>query len=682
MNREQELSELLVDGVSDAIVALGTDRRVRLWNPAAEHLYGIAAADAVGRPWDSVVETRYPDGADVGQLWDTLYAHGRWSCRVVQRARGGRLDGREVDVDTSVTLLRDTQGVPTGAVSVNRDVTALVRAEQERDERRRFAEAVVDSLPGRTCVLDGAGSVVAANREFLDQPLTARGTHPRLGDDYAALLTSMIIGTTGDHDIPDGVLDVVAGRRAIFRAELHTGWSAGARWVALEAVPLGLPGGGAVVTHLDISAQKAVQRELERAATHDPLTGAANRPLLHTRLAEALRRAHSRNTRVGVLFVDLDRFKEVNDNLGHAAGDTVLVWTTQTISKLIRSADTVARVSGDEFVVVLEDVRDADAVDALARKVIEALAVPVSTDRGQTAVGASVGVLVCDGLRTPTPRDVETAIGAADAAMYQAKSGGRRRVAWAAEGLRPSHDDDLAALLTGEGGLEDVALAWQPVHDRTGRVVGQEALLRWRHPQHGPMAAADVLDAALASGAIIELGGRALLLACTQAAAWTTAPDTPPPWVAVNLAVAQLEDPRIVARIAEALRSSGLPPHRLMLEMPEAGLSATTSGSAAVVDDLRALGVGLVLDGFGRGPTDLSALPARHADIVKIDLRALRSAAWPDFTELLRPLVTLVRAAGTQVAVHGIESVAERDAAVDAGADLLQGYLLGAPSFP
>ena len=278
-----------------------------------------------------------------------LLDNGFWSGRV----RHTRGDGEQLDIDATATVLQDDASATRGVLFLSRDVTPLRRAERAAAERTEFADAVLESLPGRTCVIDSDGTVVAVNRRYRNEgPAGAgEGTGPAIGDSYDAWLDE----TLEDHS-SDDLKELLSGKAPDYRTEFATVRRRKRYWTELFAVPLSTGATGAVVTHVDITARKQAETALTRRATHDPLTGLPNRVLLADRLAHALSRAARTKTQVGLLFCDLDGFRNVNNTFGHLAGDRLLVTIAKRLRAVCRSSDTVARVSGDEFVIILEDV--------------------------------------------------------------------------------------------------------------------------------------------------------------------------------------------------------------------------------------------------------------------------------------------------------------------------------------
>lgn len=420
---EVTLDPALLDGLPDAFMVTDARLCIRLVNAAAKTMYGFNPDKLIGTPIVDLVETDLGEGVSAEDALRALTEQGSWQGRVRQRANGAEW----MVVDANARILTDRDGNATGAVFVSRDVTSLLAAEQEVAERTHFASAVLESLPGRTCVIGGDGRVIATNHRYLEEGPTGAGEHtgPTEGADYVAWLTDVL-----NDEATIDLRELLRGNCHDFRTEFPTVQRRKRRWTELLAVPLFAESGGAVVTHVDITERKQAEKALTQRATHDPLTGLPNRVLLADRLAHALSRAARSNTQVGLLFCDLDGFRDVNNTFGHLAGDRLLVTIAKRLRAVCRSSDTVARVSGDEFVIILEDVTGTTEMEDVAQRIIDALAEPVVMDEGTARTGTSAGLVISPGVSRAGVRTVENMIRDADAAMYAAKEAGRGRYAW------------------------------------------------------------------------------------------------------------------------------------------------------------------------------------------------------------------------------------------------------------
>jgi diguanylate cyclase (GGDEF)-like protein/PAS domain S-box-containing protein len=426
LRRRVERQADILDRVADAVLAVDENRVVTKWNRGAERLYGIDRAEALGRRLGDLVTTVSHSAEKLDVAWGELPHHDGWRDAVRQVTR----DGRVVEVEASVTPLEDSETGFAGAVAVNRDVSATMRAQRELAERQAFAESLLDALGGRTLVIGVDGRVRAVNARYQKEgPLGGGpGSGPDVGADAVAFLDLLAHSTPGVGTVADAVRAALAGSDSTTAIDVP---GRDGTWTAAQVQRFVGPGGGALVSFIDVSERKAHELELAHLATHDSLTRLPNRALMLDRLREALARAHRRGRPLAVLFVDLDGLKMVNDSEGHDAGDDMLRAAAERLARCCRVADTVARLGGDEFVVLLDEITDAAEAEALAARMLTSLrepGIPASRVRYVGGLSASIGVALADGLPAPTERDALDLVGHADAAMLVAKRSGKDQV--------------------------------------------------------------------------------------------------------------------------------------------------------------------------------------------------------------------------------------------------------------
>ncbi len=417
--------------------------------------------------------------------------------------------------------------------------------------------------------------------------------------------------------------------------------------------------------------------EMDRA-NHDPVTGLASRRLFMQRLEEAL--GASPGPLVAVLFIDLDRFKMVNDTLGHAAGDALLVEVGARIRDRLRGADSAARFGGDEFAVLLEAVDDVEGVVAIADRIGADIRQAVTVEGREVFVDASVGIVTA----SPGSIDGEALVRDADVAMYEAKQNGAGRAVVFDQEMRERFERrvEMEHDLRNALGREELCLHYQPIVDLvTEDVVCVEALLRWARPGHGWVPPLAFIPVAEEIGVILPLGEWVLREACRQARAWHDAlPAGRAPAVAVNLSGRQIQEPGFAARVGEILAETGLPADALVLEITESILMKDRELAVARLTELKALGVGLAVDDFGTGYSSLTYLRGFPVDILKIDKAFVDDVAVDlEAAQLARAIVELGRTLHLSTVAEGIERSDQWDVMRDSACALGQGYLFSRP---
>ncbi|MCK9686465.1 putative bifunctional diguanylate cyclase/phosphodiesterase [Scleromatobacter humisilvae] len=430
-----------------------------------------------------------------------------------------------------------------------------------------------------------------------------------------------------------------------------------------------------------LAAERAVaegRAQLHHLAHHDPLTGLPNRTLLRDRVTQALATAARRGEKVALMFIDLDRFKEVNDTLGHATGDALLCHVAAQFTLMLREEDTVCRQGGDEFAIVLTDV---DSAAAVARAVERVMAL---SNRRATIAGHELPLSMSVGIAM-FPKDGEDFDGlmqCADTAMYRAKAAGRNAFRFydPQMNVEASERSRLRWLLAHAIERGELHLHFQPYfHLRSGELAGAEVLLRWTSAELGPVGPNQFIPVAEDGGQIVEIGAWVLREACAQVATWQRQ-GLALPAVAVNLSILQFRHGDLVQQVADALRDSGLPARQLELEITESVLMHETDKVFATADNLKALGVRLAIDDFGTGYSSLAYLKRLNVDKLKIDQSFVRDAlASPSTTAIVRAIVDMARAMELEVVAEGIETAAERDFLAATHCAMGQGYLFARP---
>ena len=437
----------------------------------------------------------------------------------------------------------------------------------------------------------------------------------------------------------------------------------------------------AVVARLDLEVKERqrFEEELRHLAMHDPLTGLPNRSLLMNRMEHAIELARRTDDHsVTLLFIDLDRFKLVNDSLGHAAGDEMLRVVTRRIGCCVRPGDTLARLGGDEFVLLLPNAMPDVALERLTQRVAQVVAEPIRVADREVSVTCSLGYSVYpeDG------QDAVTLLKRADAAMYGAKEAGGNRVRRYTPDLRLHPDERLELETQLKQALQrnEFVLHYQPqIEIASGRIIGVEALVRWQHPLRGLLPPMQFIPLAEESGLIEPLGEWVLRTACAQAAAWQR-DGLPPLRMGINISARQFLDPALESMVAQALAEHGLAPDQLEIEITESLSMKNPEETIRILTSFKALGIGIAIDDFGTGYSNLAYLRRFPLHRIKLDRTFVSELGAASCSHaIVEAIVAMAHKLGLEVVAEGVESAEQREQLLRFGCDELQGYWFSRP---
>ncbi len=553
---------------------------------------------------------------------------------------------------------------------------ALERIELGREMVRRDSETYFRTLVQNTAdvilIVDGLDRIryasPSATEVLATDPTDAR-VYEVIESDDRDRLAEMLNAVRAGESVPPGTdLRALGANRPEVLLEVHC------RDLRADKTVAGL-----VVTMRDVTERRQLERELKRQAFHDSMTGLANRVLYADRLQHALARGARDGSVVGVLFIDLDDFKGVNDTLGHSVGDQLLIAVAQRITGALRADDTAARLGGDEFAALIENVRDPGAVEEAAARILAALAPPVRIGAHEVRAGASIGITT-----TPEGHDADELLRQADLALYVAKSAGKNQWRRYQAHLHSAMVErlELRSALDHAVNQGHFVLQYQPIVElATDELVGFEALVRWSHPTQGVIAPAGFIEVAEESGLIVPIGRWVLDQALRTVAQWRRImPRTRGPYVSVNVSARQLRGPGFVEQVRTALTYAQVPPAALMVEVSEALLGADHEAMWSELAILRELGVQIAIGDLGAGSPSLSALRQRPVDVVKIDKLAVDAIMTsPEQLAEVNRMVELADSLDLSVIAAGIESSMHRDLLLAMGCRFGQGYFYSSP---
>ena len=668
----EERFRLLVEEVSDyAILMLDGEGKVTSWNAGAEEIFGYSAEEIIGRPIACVYPSREAASGAPQRALRLAAEQGRFE---EEGWRVGK-DGGRFYVNAVTTALHDETGALRGFSRITRDVTEQRRVEQAvRQSEERFRLLVEGVSDYAIFMLDPDGRIVSWNANA--ERINGYAAEEVIGEHFSLFYPPEDL----ERDKPGCEL---RHAKAEGRYE-EEGWrvrkDGSLLWAHVVITALrdedGHLRGFSKVTQ-DGTARKQLEDRLTHQALHDILTGLPNRTLFLDQVGMALRRAKRSGSCTAVLFVDLDRFKLVNDSLGHAAGDELLRAVAARLIDAVREVDTVGRLAGDEFTVLCEEVDDAGAV-TVAERVSTALAAPFEIAGEEVFAGASIGIA----LGTGGEKDAQAMLREADAAMYEAKKAGRAGYALFDERLRSRAAERLRAEARLRRAIErgELRVVYQPLVDvASGDVVGAEALVRWDQDAAGLISPAEFIPLAEETGLIVPLGAFVLEQACRQAVRWNSGRREAKLVVAVNVSAAQLSN-GFPGELEAALSASGADPSTICLEVTESTLIRETAAASAQLAALGSLGVELAIDDFGTGYSSLSYLRRFPVDTLKVDrsfVDGLGERA--DDLALVTAITNMAHALDLKVVAEGVETPAQLDVLRRLDCDLAQGYLFARP---
>ena len=664
----------VIDGLSQGLVVFDKHRRVVLCNARYREIYGMEADQvAPGTPTSELIKRRLQLGLKVPDNPEE-YVRQRISKEVtasnaIQELADGRL------IAYAIRPMPDGGGIATHEDITERERLHAQLAEQHELVKRQQHQlsvrnlqfdAALNNMSQGLCFFDGAQRLIVCNRRYtemygLDPDRVRPGTTLREIIDLRFEAGSGPLMTREEYHAWRNRV-AVSDKPTDSVVELANGCT-------IEIHHRPMPDGGWVATHRDITEQRRAEAKIVHMARHDALTGLPNRVLFGERLAQALTRTE-RGEIVAVHLFDLDRFKIVNDTLGHAAGDKLLQMAADRLRTLVRGADTIARMGGDEFAIVQVGLVDATDAASLAHRIIARLSEPYEIDGHQAVIGASVGTSIGqDGCSTP-----EQLVRNTDLALYGAKADGRGTVRFFEAEMHAQVKErlNLEQSLRKALAAREFELHYQPLIDlATNAITGFEALIRWHHPDKGLLAPDAFIPLAEELGLINPIGEWVMQEACTTAAKWPNHLR-----VAVNLSPIQFRSPGLVRCIAQALAMSGLSPDRLELEITESTLLEDSEAMLAILYQLRELGVCVAIADFGTGYSSLNYLQRFPFDRIKIDRSFIK-----DITEgtgslnIVRAVTALAKGLGMAATAEGVETMEQRRTIASEGCAEMQGFL-------
>ena len=664
MALQSSLLEATLDSMRQGLLVLNDEFKVTVFNGCLAELIGFSPDILhVGASAHDLVAAAAALGHYPGRDIEAVYT--AWHAQLMRREalshRQRLADGRELAVDYEPMA-------DGGWVITYDDITDQIRAEAALEEQNHLFEVALGNMAHGLCMFDEGKRLILCNASYgrmygLPAELMRQGTPLQAILDFRASAGNAPADMSTYFDV------VALAKRKKATANRRIPLQDG-RTIQISHNPM--KSGGYVATHEDITSSIQADATIAHMAHHDALTGLPNRVLLRQKVEEALARVQ-RGAKLTMLCLDLDLFKSINDTLGPSVGDLLLKAVAGRLLDCVRQSDTVARVGGDEFVILQNQIETPQQADSLARRLIEAIREPFELDGHQVVVNASVGIAIApnDGA------DADKLLKNADTALYRAKAEGRGLYRF----FEPAMDARLQQRRMLEFDLRkavaagDFQLHYQPIVDaKSEKVIGVEALLRWKHAERGMVSPADFIPVAEATGLIIPLGEWVIRRACTDAATWPR--DIK---VAVNLSPVQFSSQTLVHTVVSALGESGLSPRRLEIEITESVLLSESEATLTTLHHLRDLGVRIALDDFGTGYSSLSYLRSFPFDKIKIDRSFVKElSSRDDCMAIIKAVAGLGANLGMATTAEGVETAEQLRLVREQGCTEIQGYYFSA----
>jgi diguanylate cyclase (GGDEF)-like protein len=695
-SRARAVLESAIESMSDGFVMWDSADRLVLCNHQYREMYRVSAEFIrPGAKFEDVIREgaklgQYPNvGGDIEAFVQATVAwhldndgpierelpNGRWALITERKTSDGGRVGIRTDITSLKHALADLAEANDRAKNAMKEVQLQNLALRERDRAMHIQnvlfDAALNNMSQGLLMSDSNQRLIVHNRRFLDMFAIDPATFP------PDLPTSDVFARMGTAGVAAAAMaqEVHLKHRSLAEARQSGTFivtASDGRSISVSQRPLA--DGGWVATYEDVSEQRRAEEHIRFAAHHDSLTKLPNRVLFRTRLDEMISKLPRRDCGLAVLYLDLDKFKHVNDTLGHPVGDALLEAAGKRLLTCVRGCDVVARLGGDEFALAYVSADLPGSAEHLAARIISMLSEPYNLTRHTVIVGASVGIALSD----DNLMSADTLLKNADMALYQAKAKGRGGYSFFEADMerqlvkRLAIEEDLRHALD----REEFELFYQPLWDLScNRIAGFEALIRWNHPVHGTVLPDQFIQIAEETGLIRSIGAWVIRRACTDAKSFPERLK-----VAVNLSAAQVERGDVVDIVTAALGSSGLPADRLEIEITETTLLKNDEVTLALLFQLRALGVRMALDDFGTGYSSLSYLRTFPFDKIKIDRSFVREMATrQDCAAIVQSIVGLANKLKITTTAEGIETLDQLNLVRETGCTEAQGYLFNTP---
>jgi diguanylate cyclase (GGDEF)-like protein/PAS domain S-box-containing protein len=671
--KELRLRSSALEAAANGIVI--TDRQGTIvWaNHAFAAMTGYSKEEALGKNLRMLKSGEQPDSY-YAEMWSTISSGKVWQGEIVNR----RKDGTTYTEEMTITPVSRDVGNPADRyfIAIKQDITERKRAEAELYRAHQMLQTILNTIPQRVFWKDRNCTYVGCNRAFATDAGVNNPAEIIGKSDFELAWSG-----TADRYRADDKLVMEQGSTKLNFDETQSRPDGSLRWLRTNKLPLWDREGkviGVIGTYEDITERKVAEERVQYLAYYDALTGLPNRTLLQDRLTKALAGARRRKDKVALLFLDLNRFKDINGSLGHSVGDLLLQEVAERLKKWAREQDTVARVGGDEFVIVLTAAKDGADAGVAAGRLMHAMSAGFVVQGRSFSISCSLGISVFP----EHGADSETLIKNADAAMYSAKENVDHNFRFFTDDMNAQAVERLTLESSLRLALDkkELFLVYQPqMNIATGKIIGLEALLRWQHPKLGLVPPDKFIGIAENCGLIVPIGEWVLRTACSQARKWQDE-GLPAVSVAVNVSAIQFRQADFCELIRRVLHDTGLASQYLELELTESLLLSNADVMFSVLQELKAMGLKLAIDDFGTGYSSLSRLKQFPVGRLKIDRSFIRDIVVnPDDAAITTAIISMAKSLNLKVIAEGVEDEAQMTFLRAHQCDEIQGYYFSKP---
>ncbi len=666
--------------VHDSVISTDLEGYITNWNTGSEVLLEYTADEMVGEHIKKIyLEEDYDSLHKNINALKQKRKHNA-IVRLVKKTRSILV------AELSLSLLKDERGAPVGMIGYSRDITERQQAEDELLEQHKYMQSIIDSVDDPIMVIKEDYTVSLMNSMLHQQTINTNVTDPEHPKCYE--ISHQRSTPCDGHNHPCPLQIVMESEEHISVVHDHINVNGKKKYVELSAAPLFDNRQnciGIIEVARDITEHLVIQDELREQknilhhqAHHDALTGLPNRVLFNDRLQHGIEKAKRNKTELALFFIDLDRFKQINDSLGHATGDSILKIVTERLKNTIRNEDTLARLGGDEFTIIMEDLNQRQDASLLAHKILEILELPMQINDQILYVSSSIGI----SLYPQDDMDAHTLLKYADTAMYRAKEEGRNNCQFYSAEMTELAVERIVMKTSLRQALEkeEFVVHYQPQIDaNTNTLTGVEALIRWQHPTQGLIWPAKFLSLAEETGLIVEINLWVMRTAMRQVGIWYQQ-GLNPGVLALNLTMRQLRHDDFVQTIQQMIETCKFKPQWLELEVTEGRVMQKPESSIKKLKQVNALGIGIAIDDFGTGYSSLSSLKRLPINKLKIDRSFVKDVPEnEEDTAIVKAIIALAKSLNLDLIAEGVETLEQKDFLVENNCTNIQGFYYSRP---